>query len=224
MIFESSSPPTSPLLTPHPSSDNLDISSINSDSGIGIPAPKSEKIEKSEKTESKENILPKAGVQQSTLRSFFTIPPKSKKRPLDLVSDNEPSSISSSRPKQGSKADVSLAAASKSDKVKESLTQLHLTHLPLLHTCQSCQMSYVRGGEDEGLHERHHARVTRGVIWDGLGRGSRSATGRGKGKEERDLGWRVINDNVGFGTKGKGKIIMAEGSYGGTKVSQPSVP
>lgn len=77
-------------------------------------------------------------------------------------------------------------------------------------------MSYVRGGEDEGLHERHHARVTRGIIWDGLGRGAKSTKIKGK---EKETGWRVIKEGVSFGPKGKGRIIVADGSYGGTKVS-----
>lgn len=81
-------------------------------------------------------------------------------------------------------------------------------------------MSYVRGGEDEGLHDKHHARVTRGIIWEGLGRGikPRGVNVNVKGKE-KELGWRVVEDGVSFGTKGTGRIIMAEGSYGGNKVS-----
>lgn len=170
------------------------------------------------KNEEKENTAPKKSIQQSTLRGFFTIPPKSttteiKKRPFESVSENEINGTPS-----GSKTNVGRGCSSDKDKIKESLTQLHLTHLPLLHTCQACQMSYVRGGEDESLHERHHARVVRGVIWDGLGKGSRSVAGKDKGKE-RDLGWRAVKDNVSFGTKGTGRIIMAEGSYGGAKVS-----
>ena len=199
MIFETS-PPSSPLLTPHASSDALDPCLLS------LPTYK---------TEEKENMLPKAA-QQTTLRGFFTMPPKSKKRPLDLVTDNEiqtpsASTSGSSEPRTApTKGPTSVRV-----KEKESLTQMHLTHLPLLHTCQACQMSYVRGGEDETLHERHHSRVVRGAIWDGLGNGSKS---RGKGKE-KDTGWRVVKDDISFGTKGRGRIIMAEGSYEGVKVS-----
>lgn len=80
-------------------------------------------------------------------------------------------------------------------------------------------MSYVRGAEDESLHEKHHARVTRGILWEGLGRGK----GKGKakahtGSEAADCGWRVVRDDVTFGVKGKGKIVVADGSYGGSKV------
>jgi len=77
-------------------------------------------------------------------------------------------------------------------------------------------MSYVRGGEDEGLHAKHHVKVVRGIPWDGLGRG------KGKARADNDGGYRVIIENVSFGSgreKGKGKIIMCDGSWGGVKVS-----
>jgi N-acetyltransferase len=74
-------------------------------------------------------------------------------------------------------------------------------------------MSYIRGGDDEGTHEKHHARVTRGIIWDGLGRGKRV-----KSKVDGDKGWRVIKDNVPFNGKGRGRILVADGSFGGVKV------
>jgi N-acetyltransferase len=98
-------------------------------------------------------------------------------------------------------------------------------------------MSYVRGGEDEGLHEKHHARVIRGIIWEGLGR---RVMPKEKGKravasEDSGCGWKVVRENVSFGPstgpgngvgrergKGKGKIVVADGSFGGTKVSSPS--
>jgi N-acetyltransferase len=84
-------------------------------------------------------------------------------------------------------------------------------------------MSYVRGGDDESLHEKHHAKVTRGSIWDGLGRGrarKKTENGIGIGIGEKDCGWRILKDNVPFGPggKGKGKVIVADGSYGGAKV------
>jgi N-acetyltransferase len=141
---------------------------------------------------------------QSTLSNFFALPTKK-------VSDNH-AGPSKKRPLQSSET------KNKKSKDDNILRQMHLTHLPLLHTCQQCQMSYVRGGDDEGTHEKHHARVTRGIIWDGLGRG------KGKGKRgegaDRDNGWRVVRDNVPFGPggKGKGRIIVADGSYGGSKV------
>jgi len=79
-------------------------------------------------------------------------------------------------------------------------------------------MSYIRGGDDEGTHEKHHARVTRGIIWDGLGRGKRA-----KSRVDGEKGWRVIKDNVPFYGKGRGRIIVADGSYGGVKVCPPSL-
>ena len=73
-------------------------------------------------------------------------------------------------------------------------------------------MSFVRGGEDEGLHEKHHARVTQGIVWDGLG--------RAKGKN-KDGGWKIVRDAVPFGRdgNGKGKIVVCDGSWGGSKAS-----
>jgi len=77
-------------------------------------------------------------------------------------------------------------------------------------------MSYVRGGDDEATHEKHHARVTRGIIWDGLGRGKKIK--KVGSVDVLDKGWRVIKENVIFGGKGKGRIIIVDGSYGGSKV------
>lgn len=201
MVFGLSSPPSSPLLTPNPSSDHVDSTLLSSP-----PLPKAET----------ENVPPADLVQkshQSTLRGFFTLPPKLRpnKRPLSQITDDYHSD---------SHAPIMLKSVKREPncKLKDGLTQLHLTHLPLLHTCRECLMSYVRGGEDEGLHERHHARVTRGIIWDGLGRSSRSTKMKGKEKD-KEVGWRVVKDNVSFGPKGKGRIIVADGSCGGAKVS-----
>lgn len=76
-------------------------------------------------------------------------------------------------------------------------------------------MSYVRGGEDEALHAKHHVKVIRGIPWDGLG--------KGKGKQTAsDAGWKVVADHVEFGSgreKGKGRVLMCDGSWGGQKVS-----
>jgi N-acetyltransferase len=80
-------------------------------------------------------------------------------------------------------------------------------------------MSYIRGGDDEGTHEKHHARVTRGIIWDGLGRGKRV-----KSKVDGDKGWRVIKDNVPINGKGRGRILVVDGSYGGVKVCPLKIP
>jgi N-acetyltransferase len=76
-------------------------------------------------------------------------------------------------------------------------------------------MSFVRSSPvDEALHKRHHARVTRGIVWDGLG--------KGKGKaSERDVGWKVVRDGLRFGWKdeGGGRVVVCDGSWGGSKVS-----
>ena len=93
---------------------------------------------------------------------------------------------------------------------------MYLTHLPLLHTCKECSMSYVRGGgEDESVHAKHHSRVVRGIPWEGLGRS-------GKGTKQLG-GWTVIDENVEFRSGrqcGKGKVIMCDGSWGGARVSE----
>jgi N-acetyltransferase len=199
LIFESS-PPTSPLLTPQASSDIDQVFEFSTrqhtdDRDGKENAPIESFITKDPKSKEKSSS------SQSTLANFFNLPPNSRKRPL------QPSS-----------------AGGKPKKVKDE-KQMHLTHLPLLHTCSQCQMSYVRGGDDESLHEKHHAKVTRGSIWDGLGRGKlRKKTGNGLGIGigigEKDCGWRIVKDNVPFGPggKGKGKVIVADGSYGGAKV------
>lgn len=182
LIFDLT-PPSSPLLTPHTSSDDhIDVLPFSG----------------------KENIAP-TKTTQATLGSFFNLP--NKKRPLQATSTE--------------------SKGVKKSKDSGVLRQMHLTHVPLLHTCAQCLMSYVRGGDDEGLHEKHHARVTRGIIWDGLGRGRRIKA-RPKSKSQEvgevvvtDKGWRVIKDNVPFGAKGKGRVIVTDGSYGGTKVCPP---
>lgn len=211
MVFaSSSSPPSSPrLVTPHASSD-LDLDLDISPNALDGPSPILARAAGKQKQQEKENVpvlrfdhhqvekpKTKAAVQ-STLGSFFSRPPPnpagpSKKRPFDTTST---SGVAVKRPPPA--------------------TQMHLTHLPLLHTCQQCHMSYVRGGEDEGTHERHHASVTRGIVWDGLGKGKAKA--RAVAGNEAGKGYKVVKDCVDFGTKGKGKIIAVEGSYGGAKV------
>lgn len=82
-------------------------------------------------------------------------------------------------------------------------------------------MSYMRGGDDEGMHARHHARVIRGIVWTGATLAS-SAT---KGKERAGTGGgaqiKVVRQDVRFGPRGtgRGKVVMLDGSAGGTKVS-----
>jgi len=190
-------PPSSPLITPHASSDLDHIDAI----------PYIEEYQ----NEGKENVSPnkarsKMIPTQSTLSSFFGIPSKK------VFGNETHAGPSRKRPLQP--LDTKNSKRAKDDNTRR---QMHLTHLPLLHTCQECQMSYVRGGDDEATHEKHHARVTRGIIWDGLGRGKAR-----KRVEGGDNGWRVVRDNVPFGSagkgKGKGRIIMVDGSYGGTKV------
>jgi N-acetyltransferase len=82
-------------------------------------------------------------------------------------------------------------------------------------------MSFMRGGDDEGVHERHHARVVRGIVWDGLGKGKGKAAGQGAGGHKGEgagQGWRVVQDDVCVGSV-RGRIVMLDGSWGGNKVS-----
>jgi N-acetyltransferase len=181
-----------------------------------------------------------AKATQSTLGNFFNLP-NPKKRPLHpgTTISATSSNINDAQPSSKKSKAVDQRDGKNKDRSKDSFTQMCLTHLPLLHTCSQCLMSYVRGGEDEGLHEKHHARVTRGIIWEGLGR---RVMPKEKGKravanESFGCGWRVVRENVSFGPsagpgngvgrekgKGKGRIVVADGSFGGTRVSFPSSP
>jgi len=151
---------------------------------------------------------PKQAVQ-STLRGFFA--PAPNKRPLA-----ERSTIPPITP--AARPWTPRSVSTVKTESKSSMTQMHLTHLPLLHSCKECSMSYVRGGEDEALHAKHHVKVIRGMPWDGLGKGKGKQTGP-------DIGWKVVTDHVEFGSgreKGKGRVVMCDGSWGGHKVSPAS--
>ncbi|WVO20091.1 uncharacterized protein IAS62_001381 [Cryptococcus decagattii] len=163
------------------------------------------------KQKAKENRIMEKKKVQSSLKGFFTSLPK--KRPL------EPSmTVSAVKPKQpnilGLSRPVTIANFLKtpqpinaktggSGRVKTRyMAQMYLTHLPLLHTCSTCGMSFVRGGPDEGFHATHHARVLRGILWEGM-------------KKGEGEGWKVIQEDVEFGGKGRGRIIAVDGSFGG---------
>jgi N-acetyltransferase len=153
---------------------------------------------------------PKHAVQ-STLKSFFALAPK--KRPLA-----ERSTIPPALHAAGPSTARSIAPI-KTEPTR-NMTQMHLTHLPLLHSCKDCSMSYVRGGEDEALHAKHHVKVIRGIPWDGLGKGKGRAT-------TSDAGWKVVADHLEFGSgreKAKGRVVMCDGSWGGQKVRLAQVP
>lgn len=77
------------------------------------------------------------------------------------------------------------------------LTQLHFA--AGLRTCPDCAMSYVRGGDDEAVHARHHARVTAGIPWDGRGRS------------------KVVRDRVAF-AGGTLRVIEVDASVAGARV------
>ncbi|WWC68775.1 uncharacterized protein I206_102710 [Kwoniella pini CBS 10737] len=154
---------------------------------------------------------PKKAIQ-SSLKGFFTFQPQRKvKTPLEPSKTIPVTSNSSKIQNPVSVLGVKEPWNSKAKTTNKPLTQLHLTHLPLLHTCSECGMSFMRGGEDESIHIDHHTRVLRGITWDGLG----------KSKVD-EKGWKIVKDDINFGLngKGKGKIIMVDGSIGGNKLDE----
>jgi N-acetyltransferase len=160
---------------------------------------------------------------QSSLKGFFAPLPRPKK-PLEpsttipLASTNHPALSIPSSSKSHYKHNIHVL-----DAAKHIYTQSHLTHLPLLFTCQECQMSYVRSSpSDESTHRKHHDRVVRGIIWDGLGKGKGKAhfINKGEAAEGGGEGWKVVREGVRFGRRneGVGRVIVCDGSWGGSKV------
>ncbi|EIW68890.1 hypothetical protein TREMEDRAFT_68850 [Tremella mesenterica DSM 1558] len=197
----SSSPPSSSLITPPPSPSHLPLSSSplfdvppSSDDQENVPEPSSSPWTFAPVHQRKDNqqLVSTKVVSQPTLKSFFAPLPSS---------PSVPKSLKRPRP---------LESLSVNTTAPPNLTQLHLTHLPLLHTCKECQMSYVRGGEDDAVHVKHHTQVVRGVIWD--------APSKTKGKETMRL--KVVEEEIHFGQKGSGRIIMLDASCGGNKMEE----
>ncbi|WVQ73755.1 hypothetical protein IAR50_003335 [Cryptococcus sp. DSM 104548] len=162
---------------------------------------------------------------QSSLKGFFAPLPKPKKRPLEpspvysLPSPTPSSMLGLSRPTTARKfiktPTPTSSAPGKENRSIRKPVQMRLTHLPLLHTCPQCGMSFMRGGEDEAVHRVHHTRVLRGILWEGA-----KVKGKGKGGEE---GWKVVADDVEFGEgrgKGRGRIVVVDGSVGGPKMNE----
>lgn len=209
-LLVSWSPPSSPLRTPHASSPGI---------AEDVLVKPSSPLHNINRDHEKENApdpfkptISRSVPTQSSLRGFFTT--SHAQRPLAALTPN----VSSTR--------LTPSSSTDKGKGKPALTQLHLTHLPLLHTCPQCHMSFVRGGEDESVHERHHARVVKGIIWEGMGRSKRPGKGVGKGKERdmTDCGWKVVRDGVELGHgKVKARIIMMDSSWGGSKVHLTAV-
>ncbi|KAK4689903.1 N-acetyltransferase, partial [Tremellales sp. Uapishka_1] len=182
----SSSPPSSSVLNTPPGSPPRRVKTSRNSS----PSPWPREDEDEPALQKVTKLALSSGLkQQSTLKEFFA-PLPGKKRPLQPATT------------------ISAPTAT----TAKSLTQLHLTHLPLLSTCPECHMSYIRGGDDEGVHGKHHARVTRGIIWDGIGKGKGKAMGQG---------WRCVQDDIRFGSGNKsiGRIVVFDGSWGGSKMN-----
>nr|XP_018264561.1 uncharacterized protein I303_02731 [Kwoniella dejecticola CBS 10117]OBR86719.1 hypothetical protein I303_02731 [Kwoniella dejecticola CBS 10117] len=173
------------------------------------------------KISSKSNVKPKQAIQ-SSLKGFFTPQPHLKRKADPRSTPLEPAktvtapgkSSKISDPVSTSVLGVKRPWNTKAKTPSKPFTQLHLTHLPLVHTCSECGMSFMRGGDDEGIHVAHHTRVLRGIIWDGLGRSSKSNLD--------EKGWKVVRDDIVFGVdkKGKGKVIMVDGNHTGTKLDE----
>ncbi|KAL1410260.1 hypothetical protein Q8F55_004266 [Vanrija albida] len=115
---------------------------------------------------------------QSTLRGFFAPVPKKRRDATPTSAPAAPSPAPTPAPAK--------------------LTQLHFS--AGLRTCPECAMSYVRGGDDEAVHARHHARVTAGIPWDGRAPGSK-----------------VVKDRVAFAS-GTVRVIEVDASVGGARV------
>lgn len=182
-----SSPPSSSFLATPPTSPGLDAR--DDASPPSSPSPKRRRLDEVEVLEPTTTTMKAAS--QSSLMSYFAAP---RGKPLQTLNQIP------SKPKPRPKAKLP----------DHSMTQMHLTHLPLLHTCQECLMSYMRGGSDESLHSKHHAKVVRGIAWDGLG----------KGKAKEGTGWRVLEEGLRFGDTGRGRVIVCDGSWGGLKVGR----
>lgn len=92
------------------------------------------------------------------------------------------------------------------------MTQLHLTLArTAIRTCQSCQLSYTRGApEDEDLHKKHCARISRGAEW---------------GKEEAKYEGAevtVVESGITLNNGERGRIVRFPANVGGklgTKVT-----
>ncbi|KAL7419611.1 hypothetical protein Q5752_005523 [Cryptotrichosporon argae] len=188
-LAQTSSPrPSSVLFTPPPSSPPRLSDFLPASSPRATPA---DDAEPSSAAASSSSAQPLKSVDsnvalvrpvQSSLKGFFT--PAKRKRTREAST-------------------LDAAAESTSRPAKPSvLTQLHLTHLPLLHTCAQCHMSFVRGGTDAGVHDRHHARVVRGIPWDG--------------RRARDA-WVLGEVDVG---KGKGQVVMVGATVKVTDILQ----
>lgn len=200
---------------------------------------------------------------QSTLKGFFTAKPGSRtvSRPLveskravnvdassGLSSPDPPTMPSSAKSaRSGHQANVpsderpATIRGAPDLRRPSSHTQLRLTHLPLLHSCKECHMSYVRGGEDEAVHTKHHGRVVRGIPWEGLGRGSSRAGATAKGRAlsrngsdgattagsgSSGPGWKEVDEFGAGGSRWEGRlgrvrIVECDAGYGGAKVRPP---
>ncbi|ORX36301.1 hypothetical protein BD324DRAFT_651542 [Kockovaella imperatae] len=220
----SSSPLLSSILgTPNGSTDRAeDVFAAGSSSPMqrrSSPSPLLDDIDLKKASGIASSILRQVSTQ-SSLKSFFGIP-SSTKRPLKPT--HTVSSPTTTAPASNARAESSKSA--------RHLTQMHLTHLPLFHTCKECSMSYLRGGgEDESVHAKHHLRVVHGIPWDGLGKSSKASKSASRGvsgssserSQVKSGGWTVVQSDVEFGQgkqRGVGRVVMCDGSWGGTKAS-----
>jgi N-acetyltransferase len=98
------------------------------------------------------------------------------------------------------------------------LRQLHLTlGQTAIRTCSTCQLSYTLGApEDEYLHKKHCARISRGAEWG-------KEESRYEGNEVTVVESGISVQGMKGGVGEKGRIVRFSASAGGklkTKVRQ----
>lgn len=119
------------------------------------------------------------------------------------------SSVSAATSAKSPPVKKSKAAARTQSNIKKPLTQLHLTlGKTALKTCSLCGLSYTRGApEDEDLHKKHCARISRGTEW-----GREEARSEGKDVTVVEEGIIVRGPK---GSEERGRIIKFNASIGG---------
>lgn len=142
-------------------------------------------------------------------------PPPPKKRVAVVVRSRTRLSTTPSNPPPTATGATNKSKRARLSGSNKQLTQLHLTFgKTSLRTCPLCELSYTHGApDDEDLHKKHCARITRGAEW-----GKEEARCEGRevtvveegvivrgrnGKEERA---RIVKFNANVGGKLGAKV------------------
>lgn len=125
-----------------------------------------------------------------------------KRKTAALLVPSKPKTKKENRPSSSS-------GASKSTTSSQPLTQLHLSFTSSIRTCKSCGLSYTRGSlDDEQLHKKHCARVSRGMEW---------------GREEEKTGnVQVIDDAARTKDGRRGRVVCFDANVKGKLHSKVS--